>query len=81
MLGDMETASIITNQLKQIKSEYEKILPNFVFPMIVEEKMLSKAANWEAQFDQWDRQVCLREGVLHVCVCVREGLRHVCVCA
>lgn len=47
----------IQGQLKAMKKEYSRLLPHFLFPMIVEEKMLNKVANWEAQLDQWDRQV------------------------
>eukprot|EP01054_Gregarina_sp_Poly1_P000252 Gregarina_sp_Poly_1__251@NODE_105_length_14330_cov_232_248545_g92_i0_p1_GENE_NODE_105_length_14330_cov_232_248545_g92_i0NODE_105_length_14330_cov_232_248545_g92_i0_p1_ORF_typecomplete_len3203_score429_54MORN/PF02493_20/2MORN/PF02493_20/0_0082MORN/PF02493_20/1_1MORN/PF02493_20/2_5e03MORN/PF02493_20/7_4e03MORN/PF02493_20/1_3e02MORN/PF02493_20/0_00018MORN/PF02493_20/1_2e04MORN/PF02493_20/0_0014MORN/PF02493_20/0_00049MORN/PF02493_20/1_5e04MORN/PF02493_20/1_4e03MORN/PF02493_20/0_002MORN/PF02493_20/0_ len=44
-------------KVQQLKRPYVATIPHFAFPMIVEEKLLSKAANWEAQFALWEKQI------------------------
>lgn len=53
--NDLHLAASLQRQLAALKEEFIRYVPHFVFPMIVEEKCLSRRANWEAQFDQWDR--------------------------
>lgn len=45
------------NTVRGLKSQYEQVLPNFQYPMILQEKLISKASNWEMQFLQWEKLI------------------------
>ncbi|EZG76507.1 putative MORN repeat protein [Gregarina niphandrodes] len=41
----------------KMREHYGRSIPGFVYPMIVNRQFLSRTANWEAQFDEWQRQL------------------------